>query len=184
MRSPRRAARLAGPQTGKSEITVLLPGRTTSPSTPLTCIFSQRSHQNSKAAIKRGVPVDSEALTATATATRGAARGQPAGTGPGPSKPARLRPRHREGRAALEGGCAANGAGGSLPRPCLPPGREHCKPSVCFTAPSRPGAAAGASASEPAESGVHLGSGSGRVFFPKGRAVDLKRHFKDSSILI
>lgn len=101
MRSPRR---LAGPQTGKSEITDLLPGRTTSPSTPLTCIFSQRSHQNSKAAIKRGVPVDSEALTATATATRGAARGQPAGTGPGPSKPACLRPRHREGRAALEGG--------------------------------------------------------------------------------
>lgn len=81
-------------------------------------------------------------------------------------------------------------------RPALTP-----SPFFQFTAPGPPGARTGGggvggggsgpgargllarvSAAEPSGVGVQLGST--RFFFPKGEAVDLKRHFKGSSILI
>lgn len=110
------------------------------------------------------------------------------------TKPAVLRPQARRTRpasVALEGVDVKQ----TVCQPTDTPDRDRPvrrtrSPFVYFTAFSPPGARTGARPGPRAGSfrrgasgaGVHLGST--RFFFPKGEAVDLKRHFKGSSILI
>lgn len=111
-------------------------------------------------------------------------------------------PRSR-GEAHAEAASACGpGLGGHGRLPSRLTGVE-ARPSVCQPAPptgrraracvlllppprsprgARPGSRAGSSRRGARGVGVHPGSS--RFFFPKGEAVDLKRHFKGSSILI
>lgn len=124
-------------------------------------------------------------------------RPRPRRAGAGPGRGARrgrqrLRPGlggPRPASVALKGGGGAAECVSARTPARERPGRRARGPCVCFTAasaaqPARGPAGVPGGSSRRAARGVGVHPGSSRFFFPKGEAVDLKRHFKGSSILI
>lgn len=175
------------------------------PSVPPANACSPASRRSGREATKRGAP-----CRRSGRAPRGERLARPRPRpGPRPRRAGAAAGSRSRGEAHAQAASACGPGLGGLGRLPSRLKRVEARPSVCQPAPptvtaraaerraracvsllppprsprgARPGARAGSSRRGARGVGVHPGSG--RFFFPKGEAVDLKRHFKGSSILI